>query len=247
MTSSALDSKYDLDTSRLPDRARFALLHRMLWREGFDDRIAGHATMRLDDGTLLASPYGLIWSEVRASDIIRIDRSGNLVEGRWPVSTSITLHLVVHEMRGDAAVAVHHHPEWATVWAAARRIPPIYDQLGAFVEDDIALYDEYEGGVNLRELAVANVKSMGASSKALLANHGVLVLAGSVEEAHLRCVSLEHRARLAWRVEALGGGVPLRPDVARLLSGTIANKGGWPGFFDAMARDELRRDPSVLQ
>lgn len=246
MTSSAVSTDDLFATSQLPDRARFALLHRMLWREGFNDRIAGHATMRVDDGTLLASPYGLLWSEVRTSDILRIDRSGVLLEGRWPVSTSITLHLVVHEMRSDAVVAVHHHPEWASVWAATRKIPPIYDQLGAFVEDDLVVYDEYEGGVNNRDLAEANVRSMGSSSAALLANHGVLVLARSIEEVHLRCVSLEHRARLAWRVGALGGGTPLRPDVAQVLASTIANKGGWPQFFDAMARDEVRRDPSVL-
>jgi ribulose-5-phosphate 4-epimerase/fuculose-1-phosphate aldolase len=218
----------------------------MLSREGYDDRIAGHITMRVSDGTLLASPYGLSWDEIRASDIIRINGAGELLEGRWPVTTAITLHLVVHQERPDAVVAVHHHPQWSTVWAAAHRIPPIYDQLSAFTEDDLILYDDYEGGVNILELAQANVRSMGTSSRALLANHGVLVLAGSIEDAHLRCVSLEHRAKLAWRVEALGGGKSLRVDVAETISQTMARKGGWPQFFDAMARRELRRDPLVL-
>jgi len=232
--------------SELSQRDRFALLHRMLWREGYDDRIAGHITMRLDDGTLFASPYGLRWEEVRSSDVIRIDRDGVLVEGEWPVTTAIALHLVVHRERADAAVAVHHHPQWSTVWAAAHRVPPIYDQLSAFVDDDLVLYEEYEGGVNDPVLALANVQSMGTSSTALLSNHGVLVLAESIEEAHLRCVSLEHRARLAWRVEALGGGTPLRADVAEALARRMNAKGGWPQFFEAMARAELRRDPSVL-
>jgi len=247
LTSPTIDIGSTVEPAELPAQAQLALLHRMLWREGFNDRIAGHMTMRAGDGTLFASPYGLRWDEVHASDIIRIGPDGVLIEGRWPVSTAITLHLVVHRERADAVVAVHHHPEWATVWAAARKVPPIYDQLSAFVDDDLVLYDDYRGGVNVVELALANVKSMGPSKSALLANHGVLVLAGSVEEAHLRCVSLEHRARLAWRVEALGGGAPLRPEVASHLSRTMTAKGGWPQFFAAMARDEVRRDPSVLQ
>lgn len=246
MTTTGLDTEWALDVTRLGDHAKLALLHRMLSREGFDDRIAGHITMRADGGTLLSTPYGLEWDEIRASDIIRISRSGELLEGRWPVTTAITLHLVVHQEREDAVVAVHHHPQWATVWAAAHRIPPIYDQLSGFVEDDLVLYDEYEGGVNVLELAQANVRSMGSSSQALLANHGALVLAGSVEEAHLRCVSLEHRCKLAWRVEALGGGTPLRDDVSKNIADTMAGKGGWPRFFEAAARHEVRRDPSVL-
>jgi ribulose-5-phosphate 4-epimerase/fuculose-1-phosphate aldolase len=149
-------------------------------------------------------------------------------------------------MRTDAVVAVHHHPQWSTVWAAAHRVPAVYDQLSAFVADDLVLYDDYAGGVNRWDLAEANVLSMGGSAQALLANHGVLVLAASVEDAHLRCVALEHRAKLAWRVEALGGGTPLHEDVAAQLARTMHDKGGWPGFFLAMARAELRRDPTVL-
>jgi ribulose-5-phosphate 4-epimerase/fuculose-1-phosphate aldolase len=246
VTATVFDAGPQEVVSQLTDHARMALLHRMLWREGFDDRIAGHITMRVGDGTLLATPYGLRWDEIRASDVIRINNNGELLEGRWPVTTSITLHLAVHELRSDAVVAVHHHPQWSTVWAATHRIPPIYDQLSAFAEDDLVLYDDYEGGVNVPELAEANVRSMGMSSQALLANHGVLVLAGSIEEAHLRCVSLEHRAKLAWRVEALGGGTPLRVDVAKRIAHTMQQKGGWPQFFAAMARHELRCDPSVL-
>jgi ribulose-5-phosphate 4-epimerase/fuculose-1-phosphate aldolase len=236
-----------LEPGQLAERQSLALLHRMLWREGFNEHIAGHITQRLDDGTLLASPYGLRWDEVRASDIIHIDLDGRLIDGRWPVTTAITLHLVVHRRRPDAVVAVHHHPEWATVWAAAHRVPPVYDQLSAFAPDDLVLYDDYSGGVNDWELAEANVASMGTSRLALLANHGVLVLAPSVELAHLYCIGVEHRARLAWRVEALGGGRPLRPEVAAGLAVTMQAKGGWPQLFSAMARAEIRRDPGVLE
>lgn len=247
MTTTHVYTERSLDPAHLTARQAFALLHRMLWTEGYDDRIAGHMTMRQEDGTLLATPYGLRWDEIRTSDIIRIDRDGALIQGDWPVSTAITLHLVVHRRRPDALVAVHHHPDWATVWSAAHRLPAIYDQLSAFADDDLVLYDDYLGGVNQVEVAEANVASMGTAANALLANHGVLVLGRSIEEAHLRSVALEHRAKLAWRVEALGGGTPLAPHVAAGLARSMRAKGGWPQLFAAMARAEVRRDPAVLE
>jgi ribulose-5-phosphate 4-epimerase/fuculose-1-phosphate aldolase len=236
-----------LELPPLTDVERFALLHRMLWREGFDDRIAGHMTLRAADDTVFAIPFGLRWDEIRASDIVRIDRDGNVVEGARRVSSNIALHLAVHRHRRDAVVTVHHHPRWATVWAAAHKIPPLYDQLSAFAPDDLVLYPDYEAGVNNPDIAEANVRALGSSCTALLANHGVLVLAQSVEDAHLRCVALEHRARLAWHVTQLGGGEPLRPDVAAALADTIRVHNGWSHFFAAAARDELRRDADVLQ
>ena len=247
MTAPGQCAERKLDLSLLTEQQRLALLHRMLWREGFNDRIAGHISMRVRDGIFFASPFGLRWADVRASDVITINACGEVVEGPWGVTGNIALHLAVHEHRTDISVVVHHHPEWATVWAAAHKVPPVYDQLSAFVKDDLVLYPEYEGGVNDAAIAVANARGIGSSCAALLANHGILVLAENIEQAHLRCVSLEHRAKLAWRVQALGGGTPLRPDVADSLAETMAVGCGWSHFFSALAEYEVRQDPSVLE
>src|ERR1700730_16187530 len=86
-----------------------ALLARMLHREGYDDHLAGHITSRQPDDTLLVNPFGLTWDEVRASDIMRIDLEGNVLDGPWTVTPAITLHLELHKARHDIAVAVHNH------------------------------------------------------------------------------------------------------------------------------------------
>ena len=65
----------------LGDRQQLALLCRVLSREGYNDHIAGHITLRLDDGTYLANPWELTWSELTASDILRLDAKGNVIEG----------------------------------------------------------------------------------------------------------------------------------------------------------------------
>ena len=77
------------------------LLARTLWREGYDDHLAGHITSRQADGTLLVNPWGLTWDEVRASDVMRIDLDGNVLAGPWTVTPAITLHLELHKARDD--------------------------------------------------------------------------------------------------------------------------------------------------
>ena len=75
----------------LSPHAEVALLARTLHREGYDDHLSGHITARQSDGTLLVTPWGLPWDEVRASDIMRIDIDGNVLEGQWTVTPAIPL------------------------------------------------------------------------------------------------------------------------------------------------------------
>src|SRR5919106_5340408 len=101
----------------LTPRQELALLARMLHREGYDDHLAGHITLKLPDDTLLVNPFGLAWDEVTAADVMRIDGDGTVLEGRWTVTPAITLHLELHKVRHDAGVLVHNHPRWGTIWA----------------------------------------------------------------------------------------------------------------------------------
>jgi L-fuculose-phosphate aldolase len=232
----------------LPDltpQAEVALLARMLFREGYDDHLAGHITYRQPDGTMLVNPWGLTWDEVRASDIMRIDAEGNVVEGQWTVTPAITLHVELHRARPDVAVAIHNHPRWGTIWADLQRIPAVYDQTSAMVPGEIALYDDYDGAVNSTENARACVEALGDARMALLANHGVFVVGRDMAQAHHRAVVLEWRCRQAWHVEAVGGGVPMKDEVFQRFSAPFDHV-SFPGLWDAMARRELRRDPDVL-
>ena len=100
----------------LPDltpREELVLLARTLWREGYDDHLAGHITIGLGDGTLLCNPWLLTWAEFRASDVIRVDLEGRVVEGDWPMPPGAQLHLELHRARPGVGVAVHHHPRSA--------------------------------------------------------------------------------------------------------------------------------------
>lgn len=233
-----------LPVAALDDRQRLALLCRILCREGYDDHLAGHVTARQPDGTLLVNPFGIPWDEVRARDVQRIDRDGEAIEGAYAVNPGVMLHLALHAARADVGWALHNHPRWGTIWADVHRAPPAYDQSGTYC-GDVAVVTEYAGAVNDRETARAVVAALGPAHVALLANHGVLVLGPDVPQVLVRAVALEWRARTAWHVETLGGGVPVRDEVARTFSDGLAIA-GFPGLWEAMVRSELRRDPEVL-
>ena len=239
---------YHFDPATLTVRQEFALLARMLYRAGYNDGIAGHMSYKLDDGTLLVNPRELAWDELRACDVMHVTETGEVISGNWSVSPAVELHYVLHAKR-DVKLAVHNHPVWSTVWSALGAVPPVYDQISTFMPQEIAFYPDYEGDVIDPEIAAKNVDAMGDEHVAILANHGVFVHAEDFEMAHMRCMALEHRAKLAWQVEALQSRTQQVMDkaAAESLSQLIEEKlHGWPGFYAAMIRRELREDQSVL-
>jgi L-ribulose-5-phosphate 4-epimerase len=228
----------------LTPRQEMSVLARTLWREGFDDHLAGHITYRQAEGTFLCTPWMLLWEELRPSDMLTIDGEGNVLEGAWPVPPGIPLHLELHKARHDVTVAVHHHPRFGTIWADAGRTPGCFDQSSALGGGQLVVVDEYDGPVNDPAAAARAVKAMGQADLALLANHGVFVLGRNIRAAHQRAVALEHRCRNAFSVEALGGGREL-PESVQALFGRGGGD-GFIGFWEAMARREIRADPTLL-
>lgn len=234
----------------IPDltlREEIVLLARTLWREGYNDHLAGHITVNCHDGTLLCNPWMLLWNELRPSDIIRIDLDGNVVEGDWPVPPGIPLHLELHKMRPGVEVAMHNHPLYGTVWADMGEVPPAMDQSSSLGGGgELVLVDEYDGAVNDPASARKAIEKMGDAEIALLAGHGVFVLGRSVRAVHQRAVALEQRCRHAWHIRAAGATlVPRLPQwyVDRMKA---SDGDSFKGFWEAMVRQELHADPSLL-
>lgn len=225
----------------LDPRLELVLLARTLWREGYDDHLAGHITILQPDGSLLTNPWFLLWDEFRPDDVVRMDVDGNVLEGRWPPAPGVKLHLALHELRPDVHVAIHNHPRFATIWADARRLPPCLDQTSGLGGGVVQLVDEYGGTVAELDHARVAARAIGDADIALLGGHGLFVLGADVAQAHLRAVAFEQRCRVSYQAEALGGGPPLGADVLDVLG-----RASFDGFWEAMARRELRLDPSLL-
>lgn len=228
----------------LSERAQVALMCRMLFREGWNEHIAGHITYRLADGKMLTNPWELAWDEVTASDILTLDESGTVVAGEWNTTPAIGLHLQLHKLRPEVNVVIHNHAQWSGLWANMHRAPPVYDQAGAYVDGPLPVYNEYSGTFEDEDKSLAAAKALGDAKWALLANHGSLVVGKDLRQAHLRVITLEWRSKRAYDLELAGGGVPLTDEQVAAIALPDAN--GFPFLWEAMARRELREDPGIL-
>ena len=141
-------------------------------------------------------------------------------------------------------MVIHNHPQYCGIWANLGRIPPVYDQTGAYVDGPLPLFNEYEGTFEDTDRTLAAAKALGEAKWALLAHHGALVVGNTLRQAHLRAITLEWRARRAWEVELGGGGAPLAEE--QIVPIALPDVNGFPFLWEAMARREIRRDSSVL-
>lgn len=230
----------------LTDRQSVAVLARALYRIGYADHVSGHITFALGDDTLLATPRPYNWNEIGASDIVRIDLNGRVLEGKHDVSRGIPLHLALHRARHGVKVAVHNHTRYSQIWAAAHKLPPIYDQTSALTSAKTTVVNEFEGHVGDFATAESTVEKVGDADISLLGGHGVFVLADDVSHLFRRAYAFEWRCRLAWEVQMIGGGVPL-PDEAAKKQGDWVEQHNFPGFWEGAVRQEIRQDPSVLE
>jgi ribulose-5-phosphate 4-epimerase/fuculose-1-phosphate aldolase len=228
-------------------RQAMALLVRILGSLGYDDKLAGHVSLRdRDDETLLVTPLGVFWRAVRARDLLRVDGDGKIVEGEGRVNPTIIFHVELHRARPDIRVALHNHPPYGSIWAAAGELPPLLDQTGANGGGRAVIYREYEGAVIDRRVAGELARAYGTADMAILAQHGTLVTGASVPQVLVRALSFEWRCRKAWEVACMNKqGVPLSDATAEALAQYADEYGEL--LFEAYAREQLARDPDLLR
>lgn len=234
------------DNEALSTRQQMVVAIRQLASEGYDDKLAGHVSVRdREDGTILVPRVGSLWEEFTVDDIVRIDAEGRIVEGEGNLNPTIVFHLELHKARPDIVCALHNHPPYGTMWACAGELPPLYDQTGANGGGTASVYAEYGGVVDTRGAAAELAAAYGAADMAILVGHGTLITASSVALALLRAQCFEHRSRKAWEVRALGlPGVPLpERHAARLAQAADVYA---DLLLVAYARRLRRSDPGAL-
>jgi len=232
--------------SDLTERQQMAVACRTLAHQGYDDKLAGHVSVRdREDGSLIVPRVGVFWDEIGPDDFLRIDGDGTILEGQGALNPTIVFHLELHKARPDIRCALHNHPPYGTAWACAAALPPLYDQTGANGGGKAVVYSEYEGVVQTTDAAAALARAYGDADMAILTGHGTLVTGSSVALALLRAICFEHRARKAYEVQSMGlAGKPLLPEFE-------ASAGAAAGVYADMlmghyARRLLDRDPLAL-
>jgi ribulose-5-phosphate 4-epimerase/fuculose-1-phosphate aldolase len=120
-------------------RQRLAAAFRMFSKAGFDEGVAGHITVRDPERTecLWVNPFGMHFSQIRASDLILVDPDGRVVDGDRPVNPAAhAIHSQVHRARPDVLAVAHTHSLYGKAWSTlGRLLDPITQDACAFYED----------------------------------------------------------------------------------------------------------------
>ena len=193
-------------------RVDLAACYRLAAHFGLNEGIDNHLTLLVpgySDRFLLA-PFGLHWSEVRASDFMVIGFNGQIVSGRGPVEdTALFIHLPVHKLAPQARCALHTHMPYAT--ALCMLDNPRLEMAGQSAigfHDDIAYECDYNGLAFDQTEGERLARALGSKSVLMMRNHGVLAVGQSVPQAFERLYFLERAGQA--QVLALSTGRALR-------------------------------------
>jgi ribulose-5-phosphate 4-epimerase/fuculose-1-phosphate aldolase len=217
------DANWARGDLRRQARIDLAACHRLAARFGLNEGIDNHLTMLVpgySDRFYLA-PFGLLWSEVTASDLMEIDFSGKVVAGRGLVEdTALHIHLPVHRRVPKARCVLHTHMPYATALGMledARLEMAVQSAIG--FHGQIAWYDYNGLALDARE-GERMGQALGARSVLMLRNHGVLVIGVSAAEAFERLYFLERACQA--QILALSTGRALRTVPPALVEATVA-------------------------
>jgi len=217
-------------------RVDLAACYRLAAHFGLNEGIDNHLTLMLPghaDRFLLA-PFGLHWSEIKASDFMVIDFDGRILSGRGPVEdTALYIHVPVHRLAPHARCVLHTHMPYATALSMLEN-----PRLEMAVQSALMFHDAiaYDAGYNGLAFDSAEgerlARSLGSKSVLMMGNHGVLAVGESVPRAFERLYFLERASQV--QVLALSTGRPLKLIPDPVVRATVAQfeSGGMVGGRD---------------
>ncbi len=228
-------------------RVQLAACYRLMHRYAMSDLIYTHVSARLPgpDGHFLFNPYGLMFDEITASNLVEVDREGNVVgDGEWPVNRAgYVIHSAVLDGRTDVQCALHTHTRaGVAVSTLACGLLPISQHAMQF-HDRIA-YHDYEGiacDLDERQRLVAD---LGDKNAMVLRNHGLLTVGPSVGDAFLTMFNLEQSCKI--QIDAMRSGADLVYPSAEVCEhaarqfeqGANVEKPAWAALIRQLDRDD---------
>ena len=218
-------------------KIQLAAAHRLAALHDLEEGIDNHFTVTVPghDDRWLILPFGLHWSEARASDMIVFDESGKTLEGEGVCELSAQcIHAPIHRISG-ARVVLHTHQHWAVALNMLKdnRLLPA-SQTAAFFHGHIAYDDTYAGTADTLAEGERLAKVLGRKQIVFMKNHGVLVVGETIAQAYRRLYKLERVCRA--QIMAMSTGKPLE-----VLSDEIVAQVQSPPADDRHSRAERER------
>ena len=235
-------------------RVDLAAAYRLVALHGWDDLIFTHISARVPgpEHHFLLNAYGMMFDEVTASSLVKIDTNGNKVmESPYFVNPAgFTIHSAVHAAREDALCVMHLHTDYGIAVSAQKEgLLPISQQ-SMFPLSSLA-YHNYEGLALNEEEKPRLVSDLGDKNYMMLRNHGLLTIGKTAAEAFLLMYIFESACRI--QILAQSGGVelhrvaePIIDLTAKQMNAVTVGQGAeltWPGLLRKLDRiDPTYRD-----
>jgi ribulose-5-phosphate 4-epimerase/fuculose-1-phosphate aldolase len=221
-------------------RCDLAACYRLVAHYGWSDLVFTHITAKLPQSVsgpgshqFLINPYGLMFDEITASSLVKIDGQCNkVIDSPFPVNPAgFVIHSAVHEARPDAGCVLHTHTRAGVAVSAQKNgVLPISQQ-STFVLASLA-YHDYEG-VAFRDDEKPRLQAdLGRANFLMLRNHGLLVVGKTIADAFLSMYTFENTCRI--QIDAQGGGelTQVNPAIVKGVSEAMrVQTGGLGGGF----------------
>ena len=228
-------------------RVDLAAAYRLVADYGWDDLVFTHISARVPgpDHHFLINPYGMMFEEITASSLVKVDLEGRIVlESDYQINPAgFTIHSAVHAAREDALCVMHLHTDNGIAVSTQKNgLLPISQQ-ALFVLASLA-YHDYEGLALNDEEKPRLVADLGSKTFLILRNHGLLTVGHTVADAFLSMFLLERACRIQLLAQSGGGELVRIPDevlaaipaqeavVTRGSRGMLA----WPGLLRKLDR-----------
>lgn len=204
----------DTLTEEMRLRRELAAVYRLVAHFRMTDLIFTHISLRLPgpEHHFLINPYGLLFEEITASNLVKIDLDGNPVEPTpYPVNPAgFVIHSAIHAARPDAHCVLHTHTKAGCAVAAQRDGLLPVNQMSMEFYNRVG-YHDYEGvALNLDEQQRL-VADLSDHSALILRNHGLLTVGETAAQAFLRMYYLEKACEIQVTAQAGGGPLVLPP------------------------------------
>ena len=207
--------------------------HKM-WQLGWVAANDGNVSVKLEDGTFLATPTGISKSFITPEKILHIDSNGEVIEGQAGAkpSSEIKMHLRCYEERDDVGAVVHAHPPTATGYAVSHLDLDRYTMIETIIAIGSIPVTPY-GTPSTYEVPDAIAPYLQEHDVLLLANHGALTVGADLITAYYRMETLELYAKISLTAHLLGGEKEVsKENIDRLIGMRKSHgvTGRHPGF-----------------
>ncbi|CAM8650992.1 AraD Ribulose-5-phosphate 4-epimerase and related epimerases and aldolases [Comamonadaceae bacterium] len=234
-------------------RQDLAACYRLVAHYGWSDLVFTHISARIPgpDHHFLINPYGLMFDEITASSLVKVDQHCNkLNDSPYSVNPAgFVIHSAIHEAREDAGCVLHTHTRAGVAVSAQKDGVLPLSQQSTFVLASLA-YHDYEGVAFRPDEKPRLQADLGHANFMVLRNHGLLVVGKTIADAFLSMYTFEATCQIQLAAQS-GGGALTHVD-PRIVSGVAESMrvqtGGLGGAFvwPALLRKLQRIDPGYL-